>query len=154
MSLPEPYGSLLAALPGVRSFQVLGGTKARRSPGKDPVLKLRTAAGVTELIVQIKTSHLSQAGADHAIALAKSLRCPLLVLAPHMGAGLGNKLDAAGVNYLDAQGNCHIAAPPLFIHIEGKSRAVASQSVDDCNSSARATRVSLAVATAEFSLSS
>jgi hypothetical protein len=45
----------------------------------------------------------------------------VLVLAPHVGSGIANTLTEGGVNYLDTSGNCHIAIPPFFVHVEGKS---------------------------------
>lgn len=46
---------------------------------------------------------------------------PILILAPHVGAGVAATLIEAGVNYLDSSGNCHLSIPPFFVHVQGKS---------------------------------
>jgi hypothetical protein len=42
-------------------------------------------------------------------------------VAPHIGAELGRRLSQAGINYLDRQGNCHLAlGGQVLVHVEGR----------------------------------
>lgn len=123
MELDPAYVSSLDALPGVQSYEILAPSTGAGEPLGAARLALRTAAGDHELVIQRYRSHLSHQMADHIVAGARHSPRPLLVLAPHIGARLGAKLAAAGVHYLDAHGNCHISAPPLYLHIEGKTGA-------------------------------
>ncbi|HUH06129.1 MAG TPA: type IV toxin-antitoxin system AbiEi family antitoxin [Kofleriaceae bacterium] len=124
MSELEPtYLNALEQVPGVRSYKVLRPVGGRGDQEIDALVRLRTEAGTSDLLVQQFRSHLSHKAVDHVIANAGRAAEPVLVLAPHIGAGLAAKLVAAGLNYLDADGNCHIAAAPLYIHIEGKTAA-------------------------------
>ena len=130
MSLDAAYRHALDEVPGIRSYRVVKGPPTLRGVGFDGRLKLRTEAGDREFLLQIYRSHLTNKLADHIIAAGKSVPEPLLILAPHIGAGLSAKLVAARLNYLDAQGNCHIAAPPLHIHVQGKTAAPAGVKPD------------------------
>jgi hypothetical protein len=117
----ENYKAALEALPGVLSQQELRlPTGHRRFDAK---LRLRTAAGTFVFLVEETRTHLTHKAVDHIIAMARASPEPVLILAPHIGAGVAAKLTAAGLNYLDAHGNCHIAVPPLYMHIEGKTGA-------------------------------
>jgi hypothetical protein len=117
----ESYKVALGSLPGVLSQRELRLPPRDRS--FDAKLRLRTAAGTLDLLVEETRTHLTHKAVDHIIAMASASPEPVLILAPHIGAGLAAKLTAAGLNYLDAHGNCHISAPPLYIHIEGKTGA-------------------------------
>jgi len=122
MVLDADYRSALDDVPGIRSYRVVKASPALRARGFDGRLELRTEAGRRQFLLQIYRSHLTHKLADHIIAAGKRIPEPLLILAPHIGAGLSEKLVAARLNYLDAHGNCHIAAPPMHIHVAGKTR--------------------------------
>lgn len=110
---------MLHALPGVR-LSILA--VSPRSRGQvDGRLRLDTETGQRDLLVQAYRSHLSHRTADHIVAVAGRSRDPIVILAPHIGKGIAEKFIKAGVNYVDANGNCHIAAPPVYVHVEGKS---------------------------------
>lgn len=96
-------------------------TKAHRDDGYDAKLTVRTHAGSVHLLAIEFKSHLGHAAVEHVIARARRAREPVLVLAPHIGAGIGAKLADAGINYVDRHGNCHIAVRPLYIHVEGRT---------------------------------
>jgi hypothetical protein len=120
----QVYWDLLDALPGIESIRVLEPSSEMDSRAFDAQLRLRTVAGERELLVQLFRSHLSHRDADHIISAVRAHQLPTLVLAPHIGTGLATKLAGAGVNYLDAHGNCHLVIPPLFcVHVAGKTAA-------------------------------
>lgn len=70
-------------------------------------------------VIQI-TSHLTHNNAIHIIAHARQSPLPVLLLAPHVGSLLAEKLADAGINYMDASGNCHLQLGPVFIEIRGQ----------------------------------
>lgn len=116
-TLQGEYLEALSKLEGIKSYQILKPINL----GSDALLKLRTQSGTERLIVQQHRTHLSHQTVDRIIAASRATPHAVLILAPHVGAGLGTKLAGAGLNYLDASGNCHITLPPLYIHIEGKA---------------------------------
>ena len=117
------YRPALDEISLIKSYQLVKSTPGERKHGFDARLRLRTGAGVLELPVQEYRSHLSHGTADHIVARARRHTEPVLILALHVGAGLAAKFSATHINYLDAHGNCHIAVPPVYIHIEGKTSA-------------------------------
>jgi hypothetical protein len=46
----------------------------------------------------------------------------ILVLAPHVRPQQATVLERAGIDYVDLAGNAHLAAPGLFVHVEGRQR--------------------------------
>lgn len=115
------YEQHLEQLPGVLSYRLVAPPASASGRGIDATLKLRTRAGVRTLLIQLHRSHLSDSLVQHVIVTLGKLSQPVLIVAPLIGVGLAAKLAAAGLNYLDSRGNCHIAVPPLFIHVEGKT---------------------------------
>ena len=123
-SLESEYLEALSKLEGIKSYQILKPIDSH----SDALLKLRTPAGTERLIVQQHRTHLSHQAVDRIIGASRAAPYAVLILAPHVGAGLAAKLAGASLNYLDASGNCHITLPPLYIHIEGKApRATAPE---------------------------
>jgi hypothetical protein len=118
--LESPYGQILARLPGIVAHEWAPAPRNPRGIRFDGKLMVRTATGSHQLLVQRQRSHLSRGMTAHVIAKLKDHPQPVLILAPHVGSGLAPALAAAGINYLDLQGNCHIAVSRLFVHIEGK----------------------------------
>lgn len=51
---------------------------------------------------------------------AKHAADRLLILAPHVRTQQAVALERAEIDYLDLAGNVHLAAPGLFVHIEGR----------------------------------
>ena len=119
-ALDAPYRSRLDQVPGVLSHRVLSASKAAGNGDFDGRLVLRTRAGSHELLVQHLRSHVSREMASHVAATRRGSQ-PVLLLAPHIGSGVAASLLDAGLNYLDASGNCHIAVPPFYVHVEGKT---------------------------------
>lgn len=118
-ALDASYEERLDAIPGVLSHRVLNPPTESRN-GFDALLVLKTKAGSHQLLVQQLRSHVSRDMARHVASTHKGPPTVLL-LAPHIGSGIAATLIEAGINYLDASGNCHIAVPPFFVHVEGKS---------------------------------
>jgi len=116
----EVYKTILEELPGISSYQLLKPASGAEHRG-DARLRLRTEAGAREFVVEVYRSHLTHKMADLIVNAGAGSEEPRVILAPHIGVGLAEKLSGAGVNYVDANGNCHIEAPPLYVHIEGKS---------------------------------
>jgi hypothetical protein len=114
----EPYLERLKTVRGIKSVGVSGVSATR--PG-DRSVKLRTDAGKLALLSVEFKSHLSHVMVDHLIAHARRLGESVLVLAPHIGSGIGSRLAESGINYLDRNGNCHIALGSFYVHIEGQS---------------------------------
>lgn len=122
MELDPSYRERLEALPGVLSHRLLRVPKAASGGRFDARLVLRTKGGSHELLIQQLRSHMSSEMAQH-VAGARKASEPVLLLAPHIGSGVAATLIAGGVNYLDASGNCHIVAPPFYVHVEGRTAA-------------------------------
>lgn len=112
------YRRVLEGLPGVQSFRY-----AKQGRGPDVRARLETEAGDREVVVRIFRSHLTAQTAHHIVSTAAASTEPVVIFAPHVGAGLAALLSEAGVNYVDVHGNCHLVLPPLFIHVEGKTGA-------------------------------
>jgi len=117
--LDARYEESLSALPGVLSHRLLPPSTESRA-GIDALLVLKTTAGTHKFLVQQLKSHVGREMASHVASNHRGLPS-LLVLAPHVGAGVAATLIQAGIHYLDASGNCHISAPPFFVHVEGRS---------------------------------
>jgi hypothetical protein len=104
MPLEAPYDQALREIPGVRSYRVLKVPPARRDRRVDGRLELRTEAGRSAFSYQVFRSHLDHKLTDHIVAAAEGFPESLLILAPHVGAGLSHELMAARLNYLDNRG--------------------------------------------------
>jgi len=92
----------------------------------------------TEIVLELPgksvTLHLDvmRTHLGRAVAIAKigalGRRAPeWLLLAPHVGAPLGAMLAAAGVNYVDLRGNCHLRLGGAYAaHVEGRGKGAAA----------------------------
>ena len=120
--LDATYRSRLDDVPGGLSHRLLGPPKTGGNGTFDARLVLRTKTGSHELLVQQLRSHVSREMASHVAAAHKESQ-PVLLLAPLIGSGVAATLMEAGINYLDAGGNCHIAVPAFYVHVEGKTAA-------------------------------
>ncbi len=69
---------------------------------------------------ELARSHLGTETARRLITKARKLP-ELLVMAPLVGRELGRELAAAGVNYVDLAGNCHLNVDDRYVaHVEGQ----------------------------------
>ncbi|MCA9608750.1 MAG: hypothetical protein KC619_24270 [Myxococcales bacterium] len=117
-----PYEEQLLQLPFVR------GVRARTpSPGEghqpDLVVRLRLVDGTQrQLLVEAKTSHLPSGAARHLRASLGDHPEDWLLVAPHVGAPLGDDLEAQGVQFIDQAGNCYLRIGARFVaRIQGRS---------------------------------
>lgn len=103
----QPYLEQLRALPFVREVAF-----APASPGADGALTVSTPAGSFRFAVEVKTSFLDRALANAIAALSARLARDhdqrLLLLGPYIPRPTGERLIAAGVNFLDLAGNMHL----------------------------------------------
>jgi hypothetical protein len=120
VALDASYDEQLAAIPGVLSHRVLKPPADRGNDVFDALLVLETKAGSHKLLVRQLRTHVSREMASHVASNQEGV-ASVLVLAPHVGSGVAATLIGRGLNYLDASGNCHISAPPFFVHVQGKS---------------------------------
>src|SRR5690606_36475151 len=72
------------------------------------------------LFVQAFSSHMSRALAERAITIAGDRPSAWIVMAPHIGAGLGGRLAEAGLHYVDKAGNCRLVLGTVMVHVQGK----------------------------------
>lgn len=115
MADPElrPYLDRLAQLP----FAV-----AVQATSTDAV-RLTTPEGSTDLPVLYRGSVLNAALVEHVKVMAER-RTGLLVLAPVIGSIQGEALAAAGVNFVDLAGNCHVRLGDRYIAwVQGRRAA-------------------------------
>jgi hypothetical protein len=119
-ALGAGYEEQLVALPGVLAHRLLNPPAGSGNAVFDALLVLKTKAGSYKLLVRQLKSHVSREMASH-VASSHTGAASVLILAPHVGSGVAATLIEAGVNYLDASGNCHISVPPFFVHVQGKT---------------------------------
>lgn len=101
----EPYVERLKALPYVRSVRMANA----QFPGKDSALKIRTPAGDFTFAVEWKRSYLDGTLTNAILALAERKSTPpLILLARHISRPTGERLAAAGINFVDRVGNLHL----------------------------------------------
>ncbi len=107
----------LRELPFVRAVS----SSTRPPVEADALLRLDTSAGQHQLQVELKTSFLDRATADHLVDSMARRGPGWILLAPAISTALGHKLAARRVNYLDRQGNCFLALGEHFLaQIEGR----------------------------------
>lgn len=106
----RPYLDRLARLPFVRAVHL---------HSKDAV-GLTTPEGQTDLPVLYRGSVLNAALVEH-MKVTATHRPGLLVLAPVIGSTPGEALAAAGVNFVDLAGNCHVRlGDRYFAWVQGR----------------------------------
>jgi hypothetical protein len=116
-----PYLEILESLRGIRAVRASELPASRRVQRHDAGLSLRTQSGTFRLLAVEYKSHLGHAVVDHLIARFRGDREPIVVLAPHIGAGVGARLVEAGINYVDRHGNCHLAFGSFYVHVAGRT---------------------------------
>jgi hypothetical protein len=110
----------LRDLPFVRRAKILI-SKGNGQPSSDGQLSIATATGTTKLPCEIKRAHLRQESAQLLIHIGKNTP-GLTVLAPTVGRELGDAFEHAGLNFIDAAGNCHIKLGDRYLaRIQGRA---------------------------------
>jgi hypothetical protein len=94
---------------------------ADREPSVDAQLSITTPQGTSVLPCEIKRTHLRNETAQLVIHAAR--RAPgLTVFAPAVGRELGEVFERAGVNFVDAAGNCHLNLADQYVaRIQGRT---------------------------------
>lgn len=91
------------------------------APDADALLQIDTPDEKYLLQVELKTSHLDRAGADPLVHRMAKRGPGWILMAPAVGTALGQSLASRGVNYIDRQGNCHLAlGERYFAQVEGR----------------------------------
>ncbi len=94
-----------------------------RDGGGDVRVVLRTPSGKHELEVALFKSNLSRVLAERAVTQAGKRAGDWMVMAPAIGAGVGARLEEAGLGYVDLAGNCSLRLGTRYVaHVEGKRR--------------------------------
>jgi hypothetical protein len=104
-ALRETYGPHLMALAFVADARF----ETHAGPHAGLVVVLRTPRGPVRLRVEWKASHLSRTGVQARLSQLGSEARDWILLAPHIGRPIGQLLREAGLNYVDASGNCFVA---------------------------------------------
>lgn len=104
----RPAGKSLARFDGVVTWKS-GGRTIRYLVEEKRHLRHQDVA----VIVDQLTRRRAALPTDHA-------EDRLLLLAPHVRIQQATALERAGIDYLDLAGNVHLAAPGLFVHVEGR----------------------------------
>jgi hypothetical protein len=114
----EPWLAQLRALPFVRTVRV-----HRRAGDETARAVIHTALGKTEYLLELaRVARLGPAQLAPLAARAKrSGSQRVLLLGPYIPAASASRLEEAGIDFLDASGNCHLSAVPHFlVHVEGR----------------------------------
>ncbi len=117
----SPYVENLLSLPFLRKATLHPGPQ-RKNSRADGMLELTTLRGRRQLLVEEKTSHLSQGLVGDLIARA-SLRAAdsLILFAPYVSPEMGALLVAHAINFVDRAGNCHLDLGGSYVgHVEGR----------------------------------
>lgn len=112
----------LRALPFVRRAS-LKAPKAPQARTTDFDLVLETPESRYTLPCEVKRSHVGQDVAQAVLHVAES-RPGLVLFAPAVGRDLANTFERAGVNFVDALGNCYVSLGHRYIaRIQGRGGA-------------------------------
>jgi hypothetical protein len=119
-----PYLTRLRELPFVERVAVVraeGGSGVR----VDAAVELRLVDGThARFNVEHKSSHITAAVAEQLRAMQKRSSTHWLLMAPHVGAPLGEALEQARVHFVDLAGNCRVAVGTRFLaRVQGRSAA-------------------------------
>lgn len=127
----EPYFAHVRRVLPVTRIRVRGARRAHIHEvprGQDaPELVLELPGKVVALRLDVMRTHLGWAVATAKIGALGRRAAEWLLLAPHVGAPLGAMLAAAGVNYVDLRGNCHLRLGGTYAaHVEGRGKGAAA----------------------------
>jgi hypothetical protein len=111
----------LRRLPFVRRVNIAFEVATQRDQAHDAQLSIRTPTGQHVLPCEVRRSHLRKETAELLMHMAK--RHPeLIVFAPSIGRELGDTLEHAGINFVDAAGNCYLRLGNQYVgRIQGRS---------------------------------
>lgn len=120
-----PYAEQLRALPFVRRVDPRAVNGMRGERQLDLVADIRLSDGTRQRrCVEVKSSHLDRSAAHHVRALFGDDPDEWLLAAPHIGAPLGDALEAEGVQFIDLAGNCHLRFGDAYLaRVQGRSPA-------------------------------
>ena len=114
------YLDLLKGIPFVRSVSI---DKKQHKKGDliiDALLKVRTPTGSEQLYCEVKSSNMSHELAMQVVGFARHIH-PLLVVAPIIGAGIGDFLVENKINFVDLRGNCYLNLGDRYVaRIQGQ----------------------------------
>jgi hypothetical protein len=106
----RPYLDQLKTLPFVIKARVV----ATRGEDTGAFIELTTPSGPARLPMELKRSHLSRELAEHLVSVGH--RNPgLLVLAPAVGAAVGQMFARESINFMDLAGNCHVRIDDRYV---------------------------------------
>lgn len=132
LEMLAPYVRRLRDLPFVSAARAIDATTlaagtplAREAAG---AIEFELVDGsMTTRFVAHRASHLSTDVAQHLNAKLGAEASSWIVLAPHVGAPLGAAFDAAGLDFIDRQGNCSIRVDLRYLaRIQGRNAPKAS----------------------------
>ena len=117
----SPYLESLLSLPFLSKATFQAEPQRMGSRG-DATLELTTPRGRRRLLIEEKSSHLSQALVSDLIARAPShATTPLILFAPYVSPAMGALLVSHGINFVDRAGNCHLDLGGRYVaHVEGR----------------------------------
>src|ERR1041385_2820621 len=105
----EPYVRHLRQLPFVREAEIREVQPDTAPHRADAVLRLKTAQGRFEFLVELKRTNLTYAIAEGPAARGrKELKRPWILFAPYVTREMGRHLAQHGLNYIDEPGNCRL----------------------------------------------
>ncbi len=124
----EPYLTNLRGLPFVEDARVENPPPGTRATA-DALLHLRAKGIDYRFLVETKTSHLGYGMVDAILANARrEPGLPWLLFAPHVGRPMATYLKEAGLNFMDAVGNCWITLGTDHVaEIVGRTQDTAPQ---------------------------
>ena len=122
-ALQEAYGPYLTAL----AFVTEARFEAQPGPHAGLVVVLGTPRGQVRLRGEWRASHLTGTSVQALLSQLGPEARGWILLAPHIGRPIGELLREAGLNYMDASGNCFVALGADYIAtVEGRRAAKTS----------------------------
>jgi len=94
----------LRGLPYVKGVRLKDSSKVSH----DALLEIRTPKGSSVFILEMKRAFLERSATNALLALATSEKTPLLLFARYIPRPTGERLAAAGINFVDEAGNIHL----------------------------------------------
>lgn len=117
----SPYLARLQELPFVEDVRV---EQISYDPSADAILLVRTPTGPRRLVAELKSSNLTGAHVVEVLGRHQhSDSVQSILFAPYIGGGPAQRLEDAGMNFLDLAGNCHVRFGSEYVaSIRGKRR--------------------------------
>lgn len=107
-----------------REWSVPGVKVAVSEPGglQPPELQFNAGGTVHRFTVRSEPQLSLSTASEIAGSIFHHLKEQQLILTEHIQPSVATVLQEHKVNYIDAATNCHIEAPPFFLHMEGRPR--------------------------------